>query len=315
MMDPERTPLVADEAGSPSGGSTHAHGVTIGRSPAGAARATAAPAEFVVTNGYDELLHSLVTDTNLSFRNVHLQSRVGITRVSLGGVLIGVVVGVNAAVFCSAVAAGNGALVQWCLYVFVLSVFHYMEFLCTAAFKPRDVSYDSYLINHSTAYTIAAVSSWLEFWVEYAVAPSLKGRALVVALGVLAVVAFQCIRSLAMITAGRNFNHIVQDEVRAHVRPCVRPRVRFAVRSFTSCHSIHSFARHSFTHSFMHSFIDLIPCIHSIVHSFIRPSHSMHSFALAFIINSLLHSFAHPFIHSSIHSSHSLHSFARSIIH
>ena len=35
MMDPERTPLVADEAGSPSGGSTHAHGVTIGRSPAG----------------------------------------------------------------------------------------------------------------------------------------------------------------------------------------------------------------------------------------------------------------------------------------
>jgi hypothetical protein len=216
MMDPERAPLVADEAASPTGGG--AHSVTVGRSPAAAARVaaattTAVPAEFVVTNGYDDLLHSLLTDSNLSFRNVHLQSRVGITRVSLGGVLIGVVLGVNGALFCSAVVAGNAALTQWCLYVFVLCVFHYMEFLCTAAFKPRDVSYDSYLINHSTAYTIAAVSSWTEFWLEYAIAPSLKGGTLVIVVGVLAAITFQGIRSLAMITAGRNFNHLVQDEV------------------------------------------------------------------------------------------------------
>lgn len=47
-----------------------------------------------------------------------------------------------------------------------LSFFHYSEYLVTAIINPRSLSLDSFLLNHSVEYTLAAVSSWLEFTVE-----------------------------------------------------------------------------------------------------------------------------------------------------
>lgn len=52
-----------------------------------------------------------------------------------------------------------------------LSFFHYSEYLVTAIINPRSLSLDSFLLNHSVEYTLAAVSSWVEFTVEKLTVP------------------------------------------------------------------------------------------------------------------------------------------------
>jgi protein-S-isoprenylcysteine O-methyltransferase len=99
--------------------------------------------------------------------------------------------------------------VQWCAYALCLSCFHFAEFIVTAINQPGDVSYDSYLINHSRAYTVAAVSSWVEFWVEAKLTPGLKGSGFLTALGICMMVLGQVLRTDAMCTAGSNFTHLV----------------------------------------------------------------------------------------------------------
>ena len=99
--------------------------------------------------------------------------------------------------------------VQWCAYALCLTCFHFAEFIVTAINQPGDVSYDSYLINHSRAYTVAAVSSWVEFWVEARVTPGLKGSGFLTALGICMMFLGQVLRTDAMCTAGSNFTHLV----------------------------------------------------------------------------------------------------------
>ena len=48
-------------------------------------------------------------------------------------------------------------LLQWCTYVVVVCTFHFAEFLVTAVCNPTVTSSDSFLINHSIAYTAAAL--------------------------------------------------------------------------------------------------------------------------------------------------------------
>lgn len=52
-----------------------------------------------------------------------------------------------------------------------LSFFHYSEYLVTAIINPHSLSLDSFLLNHSVEYTLAAVSSWVEFIVEKLTVP------------------------------------------------------------------------------------------------------------------------------------------------
>lgn len=52
------------------------------------------------------------------------------------------------------------------IYMCVMTLFHYGEFLCMAYIQPKLVSVDSFVINHSMQYTIAAITSWLEFFIE-----------------------------------------------------------------------------------------------------------------------------------------------------
>jgi len=47
-----------------------------------------------------------------------------------------------------------------------LSLFHYSEYLVTAINNPRSLSLDSFLLNHSFEYNLAALSSWVEFTLE-----------------------------------------------------------------------------------------------------------------------------------------------------
>lgn len=56
-------------------------------------------------------------------------------------------------------------------YMCSLSFFHYSEYLVTAIINPHSLSLDSFLLNHSVEYSLAAISSWLEFTVEKLTVP------------------------------------------------------------------------------------------------------------------------------------------------
>uniref|UniRef100_A0A8C5WHA2 Protein-S-isoprenylcysteine O-methyltransferase n=1 Tax=Leptobrachium leishanense TaxID=445787 RepID=A0A8C5WHA2_9ANUR len=97
-------------------------------------------------------------------------------------------------------------------YICSLSFFHYSEYLVTALNNPRSLSLDSYLLNHSVEYTLAAISSWVEFTMERMLCPGLKQITWLSAIGLIMVLIGELLRKCAMLTAGSNFNHIVQNE-------------------------------------------------------------------------------------------------------
>ncbi|XP_050787750.1 protein-S-isoprenylcysteine O-methyltransferase [Gopherus flavomarginatus] len=97
-------------------------------------------------------------------------------------------------------------------YMCSLSLFHYSEYLMTAINNPRSLSLDSFLLNHSFEYTLAALSSWIEFTVEKIIYPEMKQITWLSTVGLLMVIFGDCLRKAAMLTAGSNFNHIVQNE-------------------------------------------------------------------------------------------------------
>jgi protein-S-isoprenylcysteine O-methyltransferase len=84
-----------------------------------------------------------------------------------------------------------------------------LEFFVTAVYNPTVASADSFLVNHSTAYTAAAVTSWIEFWIRFVFAPAWTSPPLA-RIGLAGVVLSQGIRAAAMATAGESFNHYVQ---------------------------------------------------------------------------------------------------------
>ncbi|XP_061829306.1 protein-S-isoprenylcysteine O-methyltransferase [Nerophis lumbriciformis] len=100
-------------------------------------------------------------------------------------------------------------------YMCSLAFFHYSEYLVTAIINPRSLSLDSFLLNHSVEYTLAAVCSWLEFTLEMLTFPALKQLTWLSVAGLFMVLCGEALRKSAMLTAGSNFNHIVQNE-KAH---------------------------------------------------------------------------------------------------
>lgn len=98
------------------------------------------------------------------------------------------------------------------VYMCVLSIFHYTEFLCMAYIQPKLVSVDSFVINHSVQYSIAAFASWVEFFVESYFFPEMKKTYLVSDIGLVICIVGELLRKAAMLTASSNFNHLVQCE-------------------------------------------------------------------------------------------------------
>uniref|UniRef100_A0A4W3HJ86 Protein-S-isoprenylcysteine O-methyltransferase n=1 Tax=Callorhinchus milii TaxID=7868 RepID=A0A4W3HJ86_CALMI len=97
-------------------------------------------------------------------------------------------------------------------YLCSLSFFHYSEYLVTAIINPQSLSLDSFLLNHSLEYKLAAMSSWVEFTIEKLFFPELKQLRWLSCLGLAMVLVGETLRKVAMLTAGSNFNHIVQNE-------------------------------------------------------------------------------------------------------
>lgn len=99
---------------------------------------------------------------------------------------------------------------QWSGYFTALCSFHMLEFFVTAIYNPTQASADSFLVNHSTAYTVAALTSWTEFGIRFCFFPRMNVKWLSLA-GLGIVIVSQIIRSMAMGTAGESFNHLIQN--------------------------------------------------------------------------------------------------------
>ncbi|XP_053173675.1 protein-S-isoprenylcysteine O-methyltransferase [Scomber japonicus] len=134
-------------------------------------------------------------------------------KVAVRACFLGVTFGCGLVISCS-----ETTWTQFGWYMCSLSFFHYSEYLVTAIINPRSLSLDSFLLNHSVEYTLAAVSSWVEFTVEKLIVPDMKQLNWLGLLGLFMVLCGEGLRKAAMLTAGSNFNHIVQNEkAQSHV--------------------------------------------------------------------------------------------------
>lgn len=93
-------------------------------------------------------------------------------------------------------------------YLTCLSTFHFLEFLFTAFTTLETLDHSSFLLDHSLMYWIAAVGSWVEFFVEYFLSPQLKISSISF-VGLLMVITGEIFRKLAMVHAGGAFTHYV----------------------------------------------------------------------------------------------------------
>lgn len=148
----------------------------------------------------------------------------GLGRVALIAALLGITWGVHAAIlvllsfqawgFTNIVSIGfiHGARLsmarRWCFYICSMCCFHLLEFFTTAVYNPTVTSSESFLVNHSKAYTGAFIIAFLEFWIRFFFFPRVSLVAY--ALGAALVLVSQIIRSWAMITCGESFNHLIQ---------------------------------------------------------------------------------------------------------
>ncbi|ORX89520.1 farnesyl cysteine-carboxyl methyltransferase, mediates the carboxyl methylation step during C-termin [Basidiobolus meristosporus CBS 931.73] len=97
-------------------------------------------------------------------------------------------------------------------YILCLSIFHHLEYLLTALYKPENLQLDSYLLNHSTAYTIAIFVGLFEYFLEdFSFLSQKNTPGFVRWVSILLVLCGQIIRTLAMHTAKASFNHQVVD--------------------------------------------------------------------------------------------------------
>jgi len=100
-------------------------------------------------------------------------------------------------------------------YLCILSTFHYLEYAVTGVTNPSNLSTDSFLLNHSLQYWVAAIASWAEFFIEFYFLPGgFKQTSYLVFFGVVICVLGDILRKMAMFHAGQSFSHIVQSSKR-----------------------------------------------------------------------------------------------------
>ena len=95
-------------------------------------------------------------------------------------------------------------------YTTALAFFHWSEYFATALSNPKNLTLDSYLLDHSQEYRIAALCSLLEFSVELFFFDTFKQPSWFSCIGLCIVIGGDGLRKLSMITASKNFNHYVQ---------------------------------------------------------------------------------------------------------
>jgi len=151
----------------------------------------------------------------------------GIGKIGTTGFLLGLFCGFHAGLVLlsgSMIAFGGEALIEWhsllanvlhwSIYATLLGLFHFAEFFTTALCQPASLCFDSFIVNHSKPYTMAALASWAEYWIELYFFGSKKHSALFIVIGVSLVLAGQAVRTAAMWTCGTHFSHQIMEQKR-----------------------------------------------------------------------------------------------------
>ncbi|TKR87405.1 hypothetical protein L596_011807 [Steinernema carpocapsae] len=124
------------------------------------------------------------------------------------GFLIGVINGLSISLGFYFEALGRAHLAAFSRYVFIISFFHISEFTVIALTNRPTLKKDSFLLNHSVEYWMAAVASWIEFTFETRYAPWIFSNNISEA-GFTLCILGELIRKTAMIQASGGFTHLV----------------------------------------------------------------------------------------------------------
>lgn len=103
------------------------------------------------------------------------------------------------------------------IYIALIALFHFLEYYITATSQPLKVNPDSFLLNNGSEYLAAHSLALLEFVVELYFFPNLSKRFQTVRwLGLALALAGQLLRTAAMIKAGENFSHVIENSRSNH---------------------------------------------------------------------------------------------------
>ena len=69
------------------------------------------------------------------------------------------------------ISLSSTTLTHFGWYLVALCFFHWSEYFTTAVTNPGSLSLESYLLDHSREYKLAAICSWTEFFVEWFLFP------------------------------------------------------------------------------------------------------------------------------------------------
>ena len=100
------------------------------------------------------------------------------------------------------------------LYASSVSLAHLFEYLFVCSYHCDELSWESFLINYSTDYTLAHCAALIEYAVELNLVPSENKLELpgIPVLGFSMMVVGHCFRIGAMFTAAKSFHHVVQEK-------------------------------------------------------------------------------------------------------
>lgn len=133
-------------------------------------------------------------------------SNIGLTALCLGMVLSA---GLLLTLYC---IVEKSRLWRLALFLSTLSLFHFLEFYTTARYNTINAKASSFILfTNGKGYNFAQASALTEILVGSLLFPGWQDRytnAFTIGLGLALVVVGQGIRSLAMVQAGTNFNHI-----------------------------------------------------------------------------------------------------------
>lgn len=96
------------------------------------------------------------------------------------------------------------------LFLLLLCVFHLSEFFFMVISKPKSVTSQSFLLNHSAAFNLALVLAVVEYSLEAHFVPHIKKYLFISFVGLLICIIGEIIRKTAMLTAKTNYDHLVQ---------------------------------------------------------------------------------------------------------
>jgi len=100
------------------------------------------------------------------------------------------------------------------IYWSLLVLFHLLEYLLTAAFRPDTLSFDNFLLNHSVLYQLMVAVAFAEYWLEWWLFGGMKQWGPLATLGALLSVMGLATRTVGMATASTNFSHQIEDNKR-----------------------------------------------------------------------------------------------------